>query len=245
MALRELTSGKIFKAVIAVAAVALACFFIWRTYGFYYCGNLFAAETMPLLSAADCPVGSYVKFGRYPQNDSEKPEPIEWQVLENDGKTALLFSRYGLDSQPFDHEYKYVPWRDCDLRQWLNGPFFYKAFTRKEQLQIKDNIIITGDNEEFNMQGCGETRDRIFCLSIDEAEKYFDTDEKRKRMPTKFAESSYDFTYVNGCWFWLRNPGAGICFAAVVSYGGSMFRCGLDVNRSLCVVPALRINLEN
>ncbi len=243
MVLRKLISGRVFKAAIAVAIV-LACLFIWRADSCCYCRDLFEAEAKPSLRAEDCPKGSYVKFGSYPQHDSKAPEPIEWQVLENDGKTALLLSRYCLDCKPFNNEYKYVSWLDCDLRKWLNEDFFHQAFTREEQLQIRNDAICTGDNLEFNAQGCGETRDKIFCLSIEEAEKYFDSDETRKRMPTIFAMSSYDFTYDNGCWFWLRSPGVGPCFAACVAYGGSMFRCGLDVNRSLGVVPALRLNFE-
>ena len=55
-------------------------------------------------------VGQYVKFGRYPQNDGDTLEPIEWLVLENNGDSALLLSRYALDCQQFHHDDYCVSW---------------------------------------------------------------------------------------------------------------------------------------
>lgn len=228
------------------AAVMLACLFIWWTYSFYNGGDVFAAEPKPSLRAEDCQKGAYVKFGRYPQNDSGRPEPIEWQVLENDGKTALLLSRYCLDCKPFNNDYRPVSWRDCDLRKWLNGHFFRKAFTRAERARILESTINTGDNEAYNTPGCGETCDKLFCLSIDEANEFFASDEERKRKPTSYANSCGLLQFANGfCCYWLRNPGYGACVAAAVAYGGAIIKGGADVNRPICaVLPALRIDLE-
>ena len=64
---------------------------------------LFLALLLTLgLCAAEAPaeeswqVGSFVSFGRYAQNADGEETPLEWLVLENDGRAALLISRYVL-----------------------------------------------------------------------------------------------------------------------------------------------------
>ncbi len=241
--LNGLIPGMGSKAV-RTAAVMLACLVLYLAFSFSEC--LASASAGPLLRAEHCQKGSYVKFGRYPQNDSQTPEPIEWQVLENDGKSALLVSKYCLDSKPFNNDFRPVSWRECDLRKWLNGPFLGKAFTRAEQASILESVVFTGDNEAYNTPGCGETRDKVFCLSISEANKFFASDEARMRKPTRYADSSLIVKFTNGgCCYWLRNPGYGACVAAAITYGGTIIKGGVDVHRPLCaVLPALRVRLE-
>lgn len=77
-------------------------------------------------------VGGYVKFGSYPQNNGDIKEPIEWLVLEVNGNKALLISSYGLDCKEYHHEFEFITWENCDLRKWLNGEFFRRAFTVAE-----------------------------------------------------------------------------------------------------------------
>lgn len=55
--------------------------------------------------------GNYVTFRTYPQTTSGTDStPIEWLVLENDGKTALLISRNALDCQPYNTEREDITW---------------------------------------------------------------------------------------------------------------------------------------
>ncbi len=118
-----------------------------------------------------------MKFGRYPQNNGDTPEPIEWLVLEQDEDTALLISRYSLDCRPFFSFLKAIlfhgNWRDCDLRKWLNRDFYGQAFNEDEQRRIIESKIYTSDNPDYGTKGCGETQDKVFCLSIEDAWKYF------------------------------------------------------------------------
>lgn len=124
----------------------------------------------------------YITFGSYPQSGGSRAErePIEWLILEGDGKTAFVLSKYALDCQPFNSVKAATNWRECDLRRWLNKDFFYKAFNDAERKRILDSEIETADNETFNMKGCGKTVDKIFCLSLREAHLYFG-DDTRKR----------------------------------------------------------------
>ena len=124
-------------------------------------------------ASAQFEVGSYVTFGRYPQNNGNTPEPIEWLVIDNDGKSALVVSKYGLDCRPFHHEKANISWRDCDLREWLNSDFLNLAFTADEQEEIIKSSVFTDDNPYSGNKGCGLTHDKIFCLSIEEVYKYF------------------------------------------------------------------------
>ncbi|MCR5663182.1 MAG: DUF6273 domain-containing protein [bacterium] len=88
-------------------------------------------------------VGSYVTFGRNPQNNGDTIEPIEWLVLDNDGNTALLLSKYGLDGMPLYDEFINESgvigwilcegWHDSQVRQWLNDDFYSRAFNTEEQ----------------------------------------------------------------------------------------------------------------
>lgn len=128
------------------------------------------SEAISSLNADNYKVGSYVKFGRYPQSNAKTLEPIEWKVLENDGKTALLISRYGLDCKPFHNTDASVTWRNCDLRQWLNTHFISKAFTQTERQRISETI----DSESANnvVKGNSATRDEVFLLSADEVVEY-------------------------------------------------------------------------
>ncbi len=134
-------------------------------------------------ASAQFEVGSYVTFGRYPQNNGDTPEPIEWLVLDNDGKTALLLSKYGLDCRPFHGDIAGLPergwgwsywdyWEKCDLRLWLNSDFLQNAFTSEERICICQSRRIG----EWNYScACDitdplfDSGDKIFCLSAYEA----------------------------------------------------------------------------
>ncbi len=196
-----------------------------------------------LMLFGEARVGSYVKLGRYPQNNGNTFEPIEWQVLENDGKTALVVSRYGLDCKQFDSSRN--NWRDCDLRKWLNGEFLQTAFSAEEQGQIALSKIYTVNNPNFGTSGCGETEDKVFCLSIDEANKYFASDNARKCQPTSYAVSRNAGKSSDGyCLFWLRSPGLVAYSAAYVDDDGAVSCSGDGVyNDFFAVRPALRIIL--
>ena len=75
-----------------------------------------ATEGTPL--AKPTQVNDIVAFGKYEQDGmrSNGPEAIEWLVLDVQEDTALLLSRYALDSMPYHDNYKAVTWETSDLR---------------------------------------------------------------------------------------------------------------------------------
>ncbi len=137
-------------------------------------------------------VGDYVKFGNYPQTADAQEQPIEWQVLSIENNKMLFISRYGLDAKRFDPSSN--NWANSEIRKWLNGDFYNKAFTDQEKKSIKSS----------NLSDVGTT-DNVFLLSKEEAEKYFADDEARKCKTTEYVwkRNGWSGGYV---WWWLRSP---------------------------------------
>ncbi len=280
------------KAAIAVSSLVLLCVvlfvgFVFITAYFKYKSadegelSLPAVENKPspvesasVYIEASYEVGSYVKIGRYPQYGGDAPEPIEWLVLDNDGKQALLLSRFGLDSKPFHHEKVDISWRDCDLRKWLNSDFLDTAFTDDERNWIAESN--TGNAKD-------ETLDKVFCLSLSEANKYFgnvtenmgckekwhsDIEEadwwvnrERSCPPTSYAISHGAVQgknvckkkgqiktpewWIDNCLFWLRSPGARDNRATYVTFSGAAGESGAPVTAAIFAVrPAMRVKVK-
>ena len=190
--------------------------------------------------------GMIIPFGAYPQDNDSFRTPIEWLVLDVKGNEALLISRYGLDCKQY--LYKWVntttTWENCDLRKWLNSDFLKSAFSNEESERILVSELKNDDNPEFGTFGGNDTKDRIFCLSIAEAEQYFSSDEDRQCRPTAYARNHRAYVKNDCCFWWLRSP------SSIQNYGAT-YVCadgalGLRSDRALngvhrAVRPALRI----
>lgn len=160
----------------------------------------------------DAKVGSTVLFGSYPQGriTSEKKDPIEWIVLDRDGSRLLLISKYALDALPFmrydyDPSATVVTWQSSLVRSWLNNEFLNIAFDDGELRMLErtsiNNVLPDGS---YGMM----IVDRVFVLSVDEAETYFPTSEERKCVATKYALGfgAYRSSVGATCSWWLRTP---------------------------------------
>ena len=131
-----------------------------------------------------------VKFGSYPQSDISGvvKEPIEWIVLDRQGNKSLLLSKHILDGKCYnnksvENEEGYVgyniSWEECDLRKWLNDDFYNKAFNSSEQENIQMTNVINNDIN-FKINFGNDTKDKIFCLSVEETRKYFGSGSRDK-----------------------------------------------------------------
>ena len=193
--------------------------------------------------------GDHVKFGSYPQNHGDIKEPIEWVVLEVKDNEALLISRYALDCQPYHEENADITWENCSLRKWLNDDFLKAAFSEEEQRRISVSETPNGANPRSRARGGNATRDRIFCLSIAEAEQYYALDTTRRCLPTEYAIEEGVFIdnefgdNDEGCCYWLlRSPGMSQNMMAFVNPDGSLELFGGSVDAPLGAIrPALRI----
>ena len=195
-------------------------------------------------------VGNYVIFGNYPQtNDVNDNSPIEWLVLESDGETALLISRYALDCKPYNERYEATTWETCTLRGWLNSEFFNKAFSTEEKQYILQSDVSADKNPKNSTNPGNATKDNVFLLSIVEANKYFKSDDARKCAPTDYAiqqgaytSDSYKVEGRRACCWWLRSPGYNSDFAVDVNPDGSIGRSRVS-GSGLAVCPCVRVRL--
>ena len=197
--------------------------------------------------------GSYVTLGTYPQTKSGTDQtPIEWLVLESDGETALLISRYALDCQLYNSRFESITWEKCTLRNWLNNEFYNRAFSAEEKECILESDVSADKNPSYSTNPGDATKDSVFLLSIAEANKYFASDEARMCTVTDYAIEQGAWTFdgytVDGgmaCWWWLRSPGRGSSYAALVSYAGSIHDLGDYVDGSYFAVrPCVRVRLS-
>ena len=198
-------------------------------------------------------VGDIIKLGTYEQdnNSSNGKEEIEWVVLAKEGDKALVISKYALDCKSYNSSYKEVTWETCTLRKWLNDTFISHAFSSGEQNMIQTTTVTADNNPEYDTPPGNNTTDKVFLLSIPEANKYFGSDEARMCAPTEYAKKfgvgTSGLNSVGGkatCEWWLRSPGLNSCSAARVLTTGSVVGLGNSVHSvNEGVRPAMWIKL--
>lgn len=251
--------------VIALA-VLTSCAFITSCMNTNAGATSQTTNTETVEETAGISVGDHIMFGNYPQNyadgsDTAEPEPIEWRVLEiKDGK-ALIISEYLLTPVTYNIELSDVTWETCSLRKWLNTDFYDKAFTDSEKNSIQTVTIKNPDNPLRGTPGGNDTEDKVFCLSLEEAQLYFKDAEDRMAAPTKYAvkrgaKTNEDSKLANGMktgWWWLRTPASSSNRASDVDcYGNidNVFIKGTDIDGNLvfdednCVRPSVWITLS-
>ena len=139
-------------------------------------------------------VGEYITLGSYEQDNKTKngQESIEWLVLDKSGNRMLVISRYGLDCKRYNEAKTDITWEACSLRKWLNGAFYENAFEAEEKSIIMASTVAA---------------DKVFLLSKDEVDRYFDSEDARKCTGTAYCFSQGAYDGVNGtCAWWLRTP---------------------------------------
>ena len=215
--------------------------------GYRFCPNC-GASLAEEAAAADVGAGDIIAFGRYDQDgdDANGAEPIEWQVLESDGATATVISRYILDTRVYNTRFEKTSWETCTLRQWLNEDFLNAAFDATEQARL-ETVDVTADvNSDYPTRPGNDTRDRVYLLSMEEVRRYFATDEERVCLPTATAVAHGAWVdEKNGAsWWWLRTPGDGWDHAVRVYSPGTILNRGYNVNADSCGVrPVVRLSL--
>ena len=219
-------------------------------------------------------VGDIVTFGHYEQdNDRDNgKEPIEWRVLDiNEEGQLLLLSDKALDVQRYNTTYISITWEKSTIRSWLNGyeasyntvgkdytaeNFIDAAFTAEEKAKIVISDVPAHKNPSYYSTSPGNpTTDKIFLLSVVEAQTYFATDADRKADATRYVvkkgvcvKGSETGISCDGIcsdvhclphWF-LRSPGHYDKDAACVGHDGEISYG--DVSNKWAVRPALWVN---
>ena len=157
------------------------------------------------------------------------------------------------------------------MRSWLNGysashntggssgtdytgdNFIGAAFSEKEQKAIADTTVVNDDNPTYGTEGGENTNDKIFLLSIAEAQNssYFADDNSRIATNTAYVA---DGGKIDGGmsvvgkadYWWLRSPGVDDDIAAYVTYNGGVRSFGPNVDFVITAVrPAFNLDLNS
>ena len=198
-------------------------------------------------------------------------DPVKWRVLENADGQLFLLSDQNLDVFQYHTDLESVTWEKSTMRSWLNGysashntggdsgtdytsdNFIGTAFSEKEQGAIADTTVVNDDNPTSGTEGGNNTTDKIFLLSIAEANNgsYFANDSSRIATNTAYVAGGGKIGgYVNGVGkadnWWLRSPGKYDDLAADVTHKGGVFSHGLNVyGENLAVRPAFNLDLNS
>jgi hypothetical protein len=193
-----------------------------------------------------CQDHKYIKFGGY-----------DWQVLDKRHDRILIISRDIIDICPYDTDFTEEYWQTCTLRSYLNNKFL-KKFKPRERARIIKTKIHNDDNPWYKTPGGEDTYDKIFLLSAEEADIYFNTGsdlltERIKEFDFdrgKFIAVDVDITSESGkggffsnehdinrqanyrgipAYWWLRTPGVLNNFASFVFDNGGIGVVGLDL----------------
>ena len=215
-------------------------------------------ETSRQTTAQQYNVGDKITFGSYPFYEDGREKPIDWIILDIDAdNNALVISDYCLDNVIYN-EYD-ITWEKSTIRMWLNSTFINDAFTDEQRSRIIESRIENNDNADYGTSGGNDTYDKLFLLSIEDANWYFDSDKDRIAYPTPYAKSeksvnenlSVSSSYVSkdrggSCFWWLRSPGKDHYYAASVDDDGNVESYDTFVFfDDLAVRPAFKINLNN
>ena len=207
---------RVIAVLIAIVIIVNACIFFANTV-------ILPRIRVNNFSKGNFDIGDTVALGYY-------HGVVEWLVLDKKDGKALLISKYCLDAKPYNKKHKPVTWETCSLRHWLNGEFINKAFSGAEKALICDTYLQNPANSKYGTDGGNDTTDKVFLLSIDEANTYFSNDEAREAKATRHAKYEGAYASENGnSWWWLRSPGGNIDLAANVYNGGSVSYYGRSV----------------
>lgn len=210
--------------------------------------------------------GKYVTFGHYPQTKSgDDDNPIQWLILERDGQNALLISKCGLDTKPYDTNENGTTWEKSTIRMWLNAIFYNKAFNSAEQAIILTTSVDNNKEQcysSWSKNDGNNTQDKIFLLSYAEVKKYFDVvywknagpkENKKPRIaPTAYAIAQGASTFslyktVDGAdsgWWWLRSLGQNGIEVAAVGASGCLHSFSA-YETSASIRPAMWVNIDS
>ena len=159
-------------------------------------------------------IGDTIVFGEYEQDgdSSNGREMLEWMVLDIDDDKALVISKYVVDARKFDSSLDTIYWENSEIRFWLNEIFVGNAFYKESPSDIIPTTVIShylDDDPEDGIEAeAYETTDRLFLLSIEEAEFYYPLDRMRKVMATQAVIDGDLLLEDDGhSGWWLRDAG--------------------------------------
>lgn len=151
----------------------------------------------PATVILDVSIGDIVLFGG-----------IDWRVLDVQGGRALLFALSDVSNGGRRFDAETFLWEDSEIRQWLNGEFYQNTFNAEERARIAETQVTTAPSTTIVGSGnmpVQTTSDKIFLLSLDEAERYTELiiiDQEGWTAPSGGGITELHFSH----WWWTRTP---------------------------------------
>ncbi len=192
-----------------------------------------------------------------------KCEPISWNVLSVGSGRYFITSTYVLDTHYFfettntrmisgktiyANNFQY-----SDLRNWLNGDFYSRAFSLENRFVLTTNIDNSASTTNYrtNPYACDNFEDKIFPLSVKEVHSNYPNDVQKATVTTDYARNRGVLTHMNRdsifyqCGnYWTRSPynenGNSLTY---VYYAGSL-ELGTASYTYYGVRPALNIRVS-
>lgn len=181
--------------------------------------------------------GGKIVFGDY-----------HWLVLDVKEDAALIISDIVMEKHPYnamrDAENKLCSstWNDSEIRTYLNDDIYNRFSSSEKSMMIESDVVtedtvVNADGTEYITSGGEATKDKLFLLSISEANSYFKNDLRRAAI--KKASASY-----NNYGWWLRSPGKTQDSAAFVNYEGEIISEGAYTDMEAGIRPAMWIKFD-
>ena len=175
---------------------------------------------------------SIIKFGGH-----------DWRVLDKKDGSMLIMADRVLELRSFHvcspgvEKFPAIKWNDCEARKHLNSEFLNR-FSAEEKARIINSHVKTCENAWYKASAGGDTHDYVFLLSIEEVVKYLgDGKDVANKVGKKEGVLNDDFNVKRRAvslddeakTWWLRTPGEGDNFAALVNAEGGLAIRGMAV----------------
>lgn len=172
------------------------------------------------LSDSKLTIGDIIAFGKY-----------NWKVLDIKDNTALITTEYVIFNMQYNNVLEDITWENSSIRKYLNNEF-YNSFSENDKEKVIEVTNLNLDNPQYKTRGGNSTIDKVFLLSIDEYNKYYNY----MGIPK--------YVLLNVVW-WLRSPGEEKTSAAGLYDCGILNTEGYYVDGYGGVRPALWMKLDS
>ena len=109
--------------------------------------------------------------------------PMPWLVLDKKDGRLLVISKFAFDCQAYHNTFYKRKWENCSLSKWLDSDYFNYYFTDTEK-SMMETVYFDSEDKVSHTPVEGAEGVRFFALSVDEAKRYFRTEEERRARVT-------------------------------------------------------------
>ena len=153
----------------------------------------------------------------------------DWRVLDVKDDMLLILSDKIIARKAYGTTSK---WEACELRRYLNGPFYDETFTAEEKALIAETRLAAKAGPLYGAAFGADSADRVFLLSVEEVVRYFGDSgqlaDGRVYIDDAYSPARVARDNTNGAasWWYLRSPGGPDELAVCVGDDGGVYVAG-------------------